>query len=551
LFSKLKRIISALSRRERIIVIGAAVVFVLASFSRLAFAIKENSAFVPVAGGTYIEGIVGQPTAVNPIIAGTQADQDIAALIFSPLAKLLASLDADETGRIYTLKLKDGLVWDDGQPLTSDDVVFTIRTIQDPDARSPLQKNWQGVQIERESELMVRFTLPAPYSFFPKNLERVSPIPRHVFGSIPAQNIRLSTYNLQPVGSGPYSFKDFATRKDGFITRYRLVPNEHYYGEQPFITTFSFQFYEQESDLLTAFRLREIQGFGGLLPPDPATESIPQVMTDQVPMPRYYAVFLNSLNNPALKDNDLRDALSFAIDRTRIVREVFNGAATAIGSPILFDSIATGSLPEASSSTSTAPFVPEAAALFDPETARVALEKVDDLDVALNIVVPRSAFLERIAVIVKDSWNAVGLTNVTVIPVEPDDLANDVLRSRNYELLLFGNVFQDPADLFPFWHSSQRFNPGLNLSLYQNTKADTAIEAIRQTSDADEQFAQLIKLDAILRAENPATFLVSVPYFYTHTERLNGFSSTSLMVSPQDRFRNVEAWYVAQARVLQ
>lgn len=531
--------------------IGAAVVFVLASFSRLAFAIKENSAFVPVAGGTYIEGIVGQPTAVNPIIAGTQADQDIAALIFSPLAKLLASLDADETGRIYTLKLKDGLVWDDGQPLTSDDVVFTIRTIQDPDARSPLQKNWQGVQIERESELMVRFTLPAPYSFFPKNLERVSPIPRHVFGSIPAQNIRLSTYNLQPVGSGPYSFKDFATRKDGFITRYRLVPNEHYYGEQPFITTFSFQFYEQESDLLTAFRLREIQGFGGLLPPDPATESIPQVMTDQVPMPRYYAVFLNSLNNPALKDNDLRDALSFAIDRTRIVREVFNGAATAIGSPILFDSIATGSLPEASSSTSTAPFVPEAAALFDPETARVALEKVDDLDVALNIVVPRSAFLERIAVIVKDSWNAVGLTNVTVIPVEPDDLANDVLRSRNYELLLFGNVFQDPADLFPFWHSSQRFNPGLNLSLYQNTKADTAIEAIRQTSDADEQFAQLIKLDAILRAENPATFLVSVPYFYTHTERLNGFSSTSLMVSPQDRFRNVEAWYVAQARVLQ
>lgn len=552
MFSKLKRIISVLSRRERILVIGAAVVFLLSSLSRLAFAIKENSSFVPVAGGTYIEGIVGQPTAVNPIISGTQADQDIAALIFSPLSKLLASLDADETGRTFILKLKDGLVWDDGQPLTSDDVVFTIRTIQNPDARSPLQKNWQGVQVERESELMVRFTLPAPFSFFPENLERISPIPRHIFGSIPAQNIRLSTYNLQPVGSGPYTFKDFATRKDGFITRYRLIPNERYHGEQPFITNFSFQFYEQESDLLTAFRLREIQGFGGLLPPDPATESIPQVTTDRVPMPRYYAVFLNSLNNPALKDNDLRDALSLSIDRARIVRDVFGGSAEAIGSPVLFGAVATGTVRDtSSSSTSTPPLFPTNTAAYEPETARELLEKVDDRDVALNIVVPRSAFLEQIASIVKDSWNAIGLSNVTIIPVEPDDLANDVLKSRNYELLLFGNVYQDPADLFPFWHSSQRFNPGLNLSLYQNTKVDTAIEAVRQTSSVDERLAQLVKLDATLRAENPATFLVSVPYFYTHTERLNGFASTSLMVSPQDRFRNVEAWYVAQARVLQ
>jgi peptide/nickel transport system substrate-binding protein len=555
LFSKLKRILVALTRRERIFTIGAAAVFVLASLTRLAFAIKENSTFVPVAGGSYVEGIVGQPTAVNPIIAGTQADQDIAALVFSPLADLTTSVETDATGRTYSVKLREDLLWDDGEPLTSDDVIFTIRTIQNADARSPLQKNWQGIQVERESELMVRFTLPAPFSLFPENLERVSLIPRHIFGSIPAQNIRLSGYNLQPVGNGPYRIKDFATRKDGFITRYRLVPNERYHGDQPFIKTFTFQFYEQESDLLTAFRLREVQGFGGLLPPDASVQSIPQVVTDTVPMPRYYAVFLNSLNNPALKDNDLRDALSLAIDRERIVREVFGGNATAIESPVLFDLMASGTLPVATPSASTTDLGGATQGTETLETrreaARGALEHIDDVDVALNIVVPRSGFLEQVAAIIKDSWNAIGLTNVTIITVEPDDLTNDVLKSRNYELLLFGNVFQDPIDLFPFWHSSQRFNPGLNLSLYQNTKVDAAIEAIRQTPDRDEWGPQLLKLDTILRAENPATFLVSVPYFYTHTERLNGFPSTTLIVSPQDRFRGVEAWYVAQARVLQ
>jgi len=581
LFSKLKRIFATFSKRERLAALVALVVLAVTGIARLASAIEENSSLIPIAGGTYVEGIIGQPTIVNPVLSGNQPDQDIAALVFSPLSSLLASLDVDQTGRTYTMKLKEGLTWDDGVPLTSDDIVFTVHTIQDPGARSPLERSWQGIQAERESELQVRFTLPTPFSFFPQTIGRLAPIPRHIFGAIPIENLRLSSFTLEPVGNGPYRFNRMTTRKDGFITRYELVPNEHYNADPPFIQTFTFAFFEREEDLRTAFRLREVQGFGSLLPESGAVATLAPTVIETLPMPRLYGVFFNALNNPALADRDLREALSLSIDRERIVREVFGGQANAIQSPIFFDLVeraetATGSIsllmggsaPAATSAaTSTAPStvssttltqststIPAVALAYDPEAARAHLDRVDDRDVKLTVIVPNVDFLKQIADIVKDSWNAVGLSNVEVIALEPDDVARDILKTRNYELLLFGNVLQDPADLFPFWHSSQRFSPGLNLSLYQNQKADTAMESIRQASDPKSRKENLLRLDTQLTNDTPAVFLTSVPYFYTHTERLKGFTAgsgeTSMVVAPNDRFRNVAHWYVSEARVL-
>ena len=93
-------------------------------------------------------------------------------------------------------KLRGGLIWDDGRPLTSDDVLFTMRTIQNLETNSPIYKNWQGVLVERISELQIKFTLPAPYVFFENNLSRLPIIPKHIFGTIPISNLRLSSYNL-------------------------------------------------------------------------------------------------------------------------------------------------------------------------------------------------------------------------------------------------------------------------------------------------------------------------------------------------------------------
>ncbi|MEK7512574.1 MAG: ABC transporter substrate-binding protein [Patescibacteria group bacterium] len=559
MFSNARLIVKALSSRERVAATVAVVVVVLASLSRLALTVRENSTFVPIAGGSYVEGIVGQPRSVNPIVSGNQADRDIAALLFSPLAELISSFETEKSKRVYLVKLKDGLLWDDGQPLTSDDVIFTIRLIQNPDARSPLQKSWQGIQAERESELQIRFTLPAPFSFFGENMKRLAPIPRHLFGTVPPENLHLSLYNLRPVGSGPYRFADFEARPDGFITRYRLIPNDRYHGVEPFLDEFIFQFYEQEGQLVNAFRAREVDGFGTLLAPPEAVARTPQAVIDLLPMPRSYTLFMNSLNNPSLKDPDLRKALALSIDRTRIASEVFAGAAVPIGSPIFFD-LATLE-PTATTtvealrenlfktgvrfSTSTA-----APPVFDLNAAREKLASSKEEGATLNLVVPKVPFLEQVAVIIRESWNTIGLMNVNLISVEPDDLANEIVKTRNYEILLFGNILQDPADLFSFWHSSQRFHPGLNLALYQNTRADAAIEAIRQLTQATDRAVELKKLEKLILADTLVIPLVSLPYFYVHSERLQGFEPR-IVVTPHDRFIDVARWYVAEARVLQ
>jgi len=125
----------------------------------------------------------------------------------------------------------------------------------------------------------------------------------------------------------------------------------------------------------------------------------------------------------------------------------------------------------------------------------------------------------------------------------------DVLKTRSYEILLFGNVFENPADLFPFWHSSQRFYPGLNLSLYQNTTVDRLIEEVRQGTQ-DQWIGNLEKIHRTIIEEQPATFLFSLPYFYVHRERLGGFRQT-LFTTPADRFANITDWHVLTARVIQ
>ena len=111
---------------------------------------------IPIPGGEYIEGVVGQPLYVNPVLAGSNdADADLAALVYSglfkydPEGKLTADLaenfEISEDKLTYSFHLKKDVKWHDGEPFTADDVLFTIQAIQDPAYKSPLRQSWQGV----------------------------------------------------------------------------------------------------------------------------------------------------------------------------------------------------------------------------------------------------------------------------------------------------------------------------------------------------------------------------------------------------------------------
>ncbi|MEX0690082.1 MAG: ABC transporter substrate-binding protein, partial [Candidatus Paceibacterota bacterium] len=525
-------ILLSLTRKERLIVVLTLVIFIMSLFTRVVIAVKENSQFVPVQGGSYVEGIIGQPSLINPIVSNDPIDHDLSSLVYSKLGGIASGITVSENGRSYTVNIPENLMWSDGERLTTDDIIFTVNIIQSSEINSPLSKSWQGVIVERISELQVKFTLPSSYVFFENNINRLPILPSHIFSSIPSSNFKLSSYNLEPIGSGPYKFEDFKRRRDGFITEYHFTVNSNYHKEAPFIKDFYFKFYESEEDLMDAFKKREIDGFGtsSFLS---ESSSFANSVVKELEMPRYYAVFFNPQSTSALSNDDLRLALKSSINRDDLIREVLGNKGNTVNGPLYF----------------------EESNLLSLDEARAIIEEVkeDRTELVIEIVVPDVEFIKNTAEFIKREWENVGVDEVSILSLSSEDFVSSVIRERNYEAVVFGNILENPLDLFPFWHSSQRFYPGLNLSVYSEEEADGLIEDIRQTEDESERLVKFEELIDIINSDSPAAFLFSLPYTYIHHNKLGGLNPDDFnifnegLITPSDRFKKVDKWHVKRA----
>lgn len=525
-----RHIIRAWSTAERRSALATATIFAASALALATVTVTAHSTFVPVAGGTYREGIVGQPSIVNPITSANPADQDLSTLISSPLGSLLISSERSRDALGYTLKLKEDLVWEDGEPLTSDDVLFTVNVAQESFAESSFAAALRGVSVERISMLQVKLTFPSPNVFFEELLARMPVIPEHIWGRIPVKNYHLSEYALQPVGNGPYRIASFSKAKDGFVDEYHLVPNERYQGAAPFITDLYLRFFEDSPALLDAFRLRRIHGFGFLPPFPEAHEVMEGSSVSRASLPRYYAVFLNASANDALGDANLRLALSRAVNRDHIANEVFQGDA---------ESFFPGYTAE------------QAKNIFYTESATSALARAKyDEDASFTLTVPDVPFLVKTAEMVVADWSAVGAPSVAIEKVSLARFRSDVLEPRAYEMVLAPHALLHAQDLYPFWHSSARGGSGENFSLYAASTADTLLERVRSEEDAEARARLAEDVWATLAKDLPAVFLVSLPYTHVHEGDLEGFP-TDTLITPSDRFLNVAEWNVARVRVLE
>ncbi|MDP3974763.1 MAG: ABC transporter substrate-binding protein [Candidatus Jorgensenbacteria bacterium] len=526
----IRSIIEAWSISERQSALVTVAVCAGSAVALLAVSVAAHSTFVPVSGGVYREGIVGQPSIVNPLASANPTDQDLSALLFAPLKTFLASVERSKDATVYTLKLKENLLWDDGTALTSDDIVFTVGVAQEPGAESAFATALRGVSVERVSALQIKLTLPSPNVLFENTLARLPIIPTHIWGRIPVKNYHLSEYALQPVGNGPYRVEAFSKSKDGFIDEYHLVPNERYHGAAPYITDFYVRFFESADALLDAFRLRKINGFGFLPPFPEAYEVFEGATTARISLPRYYAIFVNASANDILADPNFRLALSRAVNRGRLAREVFQGDA---------ESYFPGMTAE------------DARNIFYTESATSALAKAKyGTDATFTLTVPDIPFLVKAAEMIVADWQAAGIPPVTIQKVPLVRFRDDVLAPRAYELVLAPHVLTDPQDLYPLWHSAARSASGENFSLYANSKVDSLLERIRDTGDTVARGALVKEVVTALVKDLPAVFLVSLPYTHVHTKDLEGFPSAPL-ITPADRFLNVSEWNVARARILE
>lgn len=507
---------------------------------------------VPTKGGSYTEGLLGQPVFINPLIAyNNDVDYTLLKLLFSTLGDISESSAVSTDKKTWTVTLQKNLVWDDGKNLTADDVVFTVETIQDQNAYAPNAPAWNNIIAEKINNDEVRFTLKTPYAFFEDSFKELTIAPKHIFSGIPAANLRRSRYNVEPVGSGPYMLQSMTTEKDGFITRLTLTANPRYHKKPPLIPTFIVQLYRTEQALINDFNVKKIDGLGGLNPERAKELSIGHRLR-VFRMPRYYAIFINQNAHPALKEKAVRQALERAVDRAALITDVFQGYAETIQEPLI----------PTKQGYDTATYPPRKEInipdikneldahgwLVNPaDGIRYKTINKKPVKLRFDIVTPDIPFLTHTMDIIKEAWAAIGV-EAKLIVMSPEEINANAIKTRDYQMLIFGNSLKLNPDVFSFWHSSQKFYPGLNLALYDNATANALLESLREESNEAVRKEKVNALKRLIAEDAPALFLYNPSYLYATTENLHGITQ-SVINAPAERLSKINEWYIKTKRV--
>jgi len=539
-------------------------VLLLISSASLAYMLKEAFVVkVPSRGGIVSEGLIGSPRFINPILAISDADRDLTALVYSGLLRatptgsyapdLAADYVVSPDGLTYTFTLRQGLTFHDGSPLTSADVVYTVQKAQDPALKSPLRANWDGVAVEAQDAATIRFTLTSAYAPFIENLT-LGIIPQARWSQVSAEEFPFSELNAEPVGSGPYRVGSVSRASSGIASSYTLRSFNNYALGEPYLGTLTVRFYQSEAALLTALQRGEVDSASGISPANLSDLVQENIRTS--PLNRVFGVFFNQNQSALLRDKSVRQALNDSINRQELVDQVLGGYGTPLLTPVPptllalapRDTATTSSLERAEvareSLIAKGWALGEDGVLFKTTgTGNTAATVKLEFDLATANVPELRAAAEYLRV----AWERMGV-KVNLKIFEQGDLAQNVIRPRKYDALLFGEVVGRELDLFAFWHSSQRNDPGLNVAGYANANADDALEALRATADTSKRQELLSTLLAELQTDLPAVFLYAPDFVYSVPNDIAGVD-LGFIETPSDRFLSLPGWHRDSDRV--
>jgi len=537
-FKYLRRFLNP--REHLVIKICLLIILVNAVYLGIVFFRKHLEA-TPLPGGQYIEGVVGYPKNINPLYASSRdIDDDLSRLIYSRLfaydtfgqlaPDIASSYEISSDGREYIIKIRDDVTWHNGGQLKADDVIFTFNLIKDPAYRSSLAASFSGVDISKVDDYTLKFSLSEPYAPF-LELLTFGIMPGNIWNNIDANNASLSELNLKPVGSGPYRFKSLVRNRVGDLKEYRLAVNDNYYGQAPYIKSITFKFYIDYAQAIEALNDGQVDGLS-YLPLANRAEVLAKnsfFFYDLV-RPQVMAIFFNGDKNKQLADKGIRSALRSALDKDNLVSISSEGIYRRADGPILSFSAA---------------YNPDIMPVqYDPEGAAVAL---GGKSIALTITVVDYGNNLSVAQAVKDYWEKAGVkVDLKIVSAEQ---AADLIKSRDFEIILYGQAIGGDPDIYAFWHSSQSGASGLNLAGYRSEAADKLLSEARTSVVLADRIEKYRQFQEILNTDVPAIFLYSPTYTYIHRKSIKGFSG-DVLIKPADRFSGIAGWYVRTKKKL-
>ena len=548
------------SSRERLLFGFLAVVLAISTVTLLAQVNELYLTEVPVAGGTLTEGVVGTPFAINPVRAANAADLDLVALVYSGLMRpgpggkliydLAESYTVSDDGLTYTFTLRNDLVWHDGLPLTSEDVVFTIEKVQESAIESPHLASWDGVTASATDERTIVFELPEPYSPFLVNTT-LGIIPQHLWSDITPGEFKQSFYNTEPIGSGPYKLTSVKRNSKGIPVAYDLNRFDEFALGQPMIDEVRIRVYSNEVELVGAYldgSVDSIHGISTQQASDIASTS-PSHRLETLPLPRVIGAFFNQNQAAIFTDLAVRKALERVIDRDAIVEKALDGYGEPISGPIPETSL--GFTPYQKSASTSAENVASAISLLERNgwaiNDETGYRENDGEVLSFAISAPDVPELMTTAFELETAWESLG-ADVEVKIFEAGNLVDMVIRPRKYDIVLYGEIVGRDSDLFAFWHSSQRMDPGLNIALYTNLDVDAALTKARTSTSTEERDELNKEVAAWIQDEVPAVFIYTPHLIYPTSYRVRGIY-TGPVTTPSERFMDIYTWYVETERV--
>lgn len=533
---------------------------------------------IPVAGGSITEGIVGMPTQVNPVLAISDADKDLTTLVYSGLLRqstdggyvpdLAESYEISPDGTRYTFTLKKDLVFHDKNDLTIEDISFTINKIKDPSTKSPRRVQWEGVSIEPgENENQIVFILKKPYASFIDNLT-VGILPSHLWKNVNPSDFSVSPLNVKAVGTGPYMIDSVERDNEGIPQKYVLKKNKNFTLGKPYIKEIVIKSYNNEKDLVSALRSGSVDQAGGISPENAKSFESKNKDIQTMVLPRMFGLFFNSNKNKMLGDIAVKKAIDKALDRQKLIDDVLLGYGIPIDSPIPQGILSNTSVSpkekdwgadteSAYQILKNAGFEKDEYGMLNKSTSKTVTSTVKGKKVTstvkgnsepltFSITTGDAPELVASATEIKRQLEELGIS-IELRIYETGQL-NQIIRDRDYEVLFFGQVVNHGSDLFAFWHSSQKIDPGLNIALFGNEKADLALNIAETILSHEDRSQKYIQFENIWRENMGSVFVYSPEYIYVTSKKIQ-IPKNYHFTNSQSRLENAYSWYTNTDKV--
>lgn len=529
------------ARRVRLLILEWCLLIIVITSLTLtqAFWYRQSySAQAYVDGGTYIEATMGRVNSLNPLFATTESEKVLSKLMFATLSMvdysghvglgLAESVIPDETGRVWTLTLKDGLKWSDGEPITLDDVIYTVNLTKDPTINTAYASNFSGVTIERIDDALV-FALPSAYADFDSTLN-IPILPAHILADVAPGQLLENNFSSNPVTSGAFTFNAMQNVSNEGEKIIYLAANPYYYKSAPMLNSFAIHTYSSLDDIVTAVSIGEVTATAELSVNYREQLSRDLVYEKQTALASGIFAFLNT-TSPLLNDVAIRQAIQKGVDMN-MIRSVLN-SEYALNYPILNSEIELAEYPP----------IPE----YDFTAARNTIESVGARGKTLRLTTISTGYFPELASEWQKQLEQLGFKVDLSIYDPGQEFVMNVIRPRDYDILLYEVELGADLDLFPYYHSSQASTTGLNLSNYANALVDDLILSARSSMS---QSVREAKYETFLKRwvdDVPAIGIYQASLVYYFNKNTRSFSEDNRLVYATDRFVDVQYWAVNRA----